>query len=252
VDASVLELEELIVDAWPAAETLDLDGWLLRRNGGPSRRANSVSALQAGRELALDERIARVEAFYREHQQPVLFQIGPCTRPKELDATLAARGYDKVDESAVMIAAPEELTAKAASAFEVRVERTASRVFAELALEQSRFAQTPDVLRGVFQQLGSRVRYLVAYQAGAPCASCYVIASEDRLGVYGMLTRESSRRLGAGRALLHAVAERARAEQLRELYLLVETGNAAARALYAQAGFRDLYTYAYRRCVSGP
>lgn len=54
------------------------------------------------------------------------------------------------------------------------------------------------------------------------------------------------RRRGAARALLHALAESARAEQMRELYLMVELENAPARALYAASGFRELYRYHYR------
>jgi hypothetical protein len=53
------ELEEAVVDAWPAAETADLDGWLLRASGGPSHRGNSVATLEAGSQLELDARIER-------------------------------------------------------------------------------------------------------------------------------------------------------------------------------------------------
>ena len=63
------ELERLVVDAWPAAETEELDGWLLRASGGPTHRGNSVATLAAGSALSLDQRIARAEQWYRERER---------------------------------------------------------------------------------------------------------------------------------------------------------------------------------------
>jgi ribosomal protein S18 acetylase RimI-like enzyme len=241
--------EELIVDAWPAAETLDLDGWLLRHSGGPSHRGNSVATLEAGRELELEERIARAEGFYRAHARPALFQIGPCVQPKELDATLAARGYAISGEALTMVAAPNELACASVAAFDVQIARKRSPDWSQIALHESRFADATETLLGALQRLGSRVRYVTAYEAGLPLATCYVIASEDRLGIYGMLTLSEARRRGLARALLCAIGASAQREQLRELYLLVETANAPALQLYGQCGFRELYKYHYREKV---
>jgi N-acetylglutamate synthase len=241
------ELEELIVDAWPAAEALDLDGWLLRKSGGPSRRANSVATLAyASGALSLEERIERVEAFYRERGQPALFQIGPCVQPKELDSVLQGRGYAQDGISAVALAAPSRVALEPAGSFELRVEQGPSAAWSAIALQQSRFAQSSAVLRALLAQLGSRVRYVTALDHERAVGSCYLIASEERLGIYGMLTLPEARRSGVARALLHAIGRYAEAERAAELYLQVELDNRAARALYAQCGFRDAYTYHYR------
>jgi N-acetylglutamate synthase len=246
VNKPFFAFEELIVDAWPAAETLDLDGWLLRHSGGPSHRGNSVATLEAGRELELEQRIARAEAFYRERASSALFQIGPCVQPKELDATLAARGYRINGEALSMVAVPSELACVTDRTFDVQIARKRSDDWSRIALHESRFADATETLLGALQRLGSRVRYVTAYEAGAPLATCYVIASEDRLGIYGMLTLAAARRRGLARALLGAIGESAQRDQLRELYLLVETANAPALLLYAQCGFRELYKYHYR------
>jgi len=240
------DLEELIVDAWPAAETLDYHGWLLRRSGGPSRRANSVASLSStGGAPPLEQRIERAEAFYRECGQRALFQIGPCVQPKELDALLHARGYRREGEVAVMRAAPGEIPAPQAE-FAVRIEKHEHDAWREIALHQSRFATQRETLRDLLRRLGSRVRYVTAYEGETPCASCYAIASEDRLGIYGMLTLPAARRRGAARAMLGALDRYAVREEVRDLYLLVEVDNHAARALYKQSGFAELYNYHYR------
>jgi ribosomal protein S18 acetylase RimI-like enzyme len=244
------ELEEAVVDAWPAAETADLDGWLLRATGGPSRRANSVAPLEAGRELTLAQRIDQVEAWYQSRNLPPMFQVGPCAAPAELDETLASRGYEMAGAALAAVADPDELLATRSKqrTFEVSVSPTRSDAWSALGLREGRFAADADALLGVLRRLGTRCRYVLARDArGEPAASCLAITSEDRLGIYHMYTAPHARRSGAARSMLQALAKHARAEQMRELYLLVDADNVAARALYAQCGFRELYQYHYRR-----
>jgi GNAT superfamily N-acetyltransferase len=241
------ELEEAVVDAWPATETADLDGWLLRASGGPSHRGNSVATLDAGSELSLEARIERTEAWYRERGQSPMFQVGPCVAPAELDHVLVERGYRKQGEAVAAVAPPSLVLASTASALRTSVEARPSEDWREIALGASRFAASREVLLGFLARLGSRCRFATAYDAqGTLAASCVGIASEDRLGIYIMFCLPQLRRRGASRALLHALAASALADQMRELYLLVSVDNAPARALYAQAGFQDLYGYHYR------
>src|SRR6188768_1895074 len=101
------ELERLVVDAWPAAETEDLDGWLLRASGGPTQRGNSVATLDAGSALSLEERIARAEQWYRARERTAIIQIGPTAMPDGLDAALEQRGYRRHGDSVAAVAAPQ-------------------------------------------------------------------------------------------------------------------------------------------------
>lgn len=240
------ELEEMVVDAWPAAETQELDGWLLRASGGPSRRGNSVAALESGTELELEERITRAEVWYQERKQRCVFQVGPSAAPKELDQALAARGYDKVSDTMFMSASPRALRSDQVSLCSVRIAAQESDGFREVT-QAGRFADAYPNLRGFITRLGSRVSFATAYDdAGEPVAACVGIASEDRLGIYNMLTLPRARRQGAAGSLLRALAKRAEADAVRELYLLVDADNIAARVLYASCGFQDVYGYHYR------
>jgi ribosomal protein S18 acetylase RimI-like enzyme len=255
------ELEEAVVDAWPAAETEELDGWLLRASGGPTHRGNSVATLEAGPALPLATRIEQAEAWYAARMKPPMFQVGPAAAPAELDHALAERGYRKEGEAVAAVAALPEavmLTALCGRALCTSVDPKPSAAWLELSTGASRFAatprsgaepraSTPEVFRGFLARLGSRCRFALARDAhGRPAASGLGISSEDRLGVYAMFTAPASRRQGAARAVLHALAQSALAERMRELYLLVELDNTPARELYAASGFRDLYQYHYR------
>ncbi len=68
-------IEALAAAAWPAALTRPLDGWSLRFNDGVTRRANSVLALTGGQTIPLDDKLDRVEQFYRSRRVPPCFPV---------------------------------------------------------------------------------------------------------------------------------------------------------------------------------
>jgi GNAT superfamily N-acetyltransferase len=267
MDPRLLELERMVVNAWPAAETADVDGWLLRASGGPTHRGNSVATLEASGAATLDERIERVERWYREREQPAMFQIGPCASPQGLDAALAARGY-AVEGAARFATAPAsrvlERTARESGGGPVQVQSSPSRAWIDINATASRFAHRLDSFLGFVARLGPRCRFVTVHapraaraaereppagsdDPGEAIASALGISGEGpHFGIYAMLTAPAFRRRGAARAVLHALARQARSEGFDELYLLFDTANVAARALYAESGFADVYDYHYR------
>jgi ribosomal protein S18 acetylase RimI-like enzyme len=247
------ELETIVVDSWPAAETAELGGWLLRASGGPTHRGNSVATLAASGPAPLSARIEQAERWYVERGQRPLFQLGPCALPVGLDAALAARGY-VVEGGALCAVAPASEVlessaprASAATELEASVTSSPSAEWLHVNATASRFAGAFEGFLGFVTRLGPRCRFVsVRTKTGEPAAVALGITSGERLGVYAMLTAPTQRRQGAGRAALHALARSALGHGQGELYLLVEGANVAARGLYAGCGFRDVYAYHYR------
>lgn len=247
------ELEEAVVESWPAAECQPLDGWLLRCSGGPTHRGNSVATLAAGSALSLTERLSRMEAWYQARGQRAQLQVGPCAAPAELDAVLEQRGYRRTGEALVMTASAARVAQPLRVPLRTQVQQEPGPAWRGIAAATSRFAASPEVLDGFLARLSGRAWCVTAWldSAGVPAperaaAMGLGIRHGRWLGVYAMHTRPDSRRRGAGRALLQALAEQALREHIQQLYLLVEPDNAPARALYAQCGFQDLYGYHYR------
>jgi N-acetylglutamate synthase len=250
---SELELERVVVDAWPAAETADLGGWLLRASGGPTHRGNSVATLAASGPTPLEARIDQAEQWYRERGSQPMFQLGPCAAPLGVDAALAARGY-VVEGGALCAVAPVSDVLESSAprshvggGLAASVASSPSAAWLHVNATSSRFAGAFQCFLGFVSRLGPRCRFVsVQTETGEPAAVALGITSGQRLGVYAMLTVPAQRRRGAGRAALHALGRSAADGGQSELYLLVEGANAAARGLYAGSGFRDVYAYHYR------
>lgn len=241
------QLEQRVVEAWPAAETEELDGWLLRSSGGPTHRGNSAATLTAGHALSLDERIQRTERWYAERGRKAMFQIGPCAQPAELDQRLERRGYQKCGGAIAAVAPSATVEQHSRCELQTRVELQPSAAWLAIAEGSSRHAGSRDTFRGFLQRLGPRCRYVTVWLAPEqPAAICLGITSPGRLGVNAMHTIRELRKRGAARAALHALAAHALQGGYGELYLLVESENTAARALYSRSGFQDVYAYHYR------
>ena len=219
---SVPEIESLFFGAWPAAEVLALGDWRLRFTSGVTRRANSVWPGGASG-LALDAAIERAEAFYRLRGVPPRFQLFPSEPCAALDPALAERGYELESPVSVQLAAASDVArAIGADGAAADVEDRITQAWWSIAAERSRFAAAPEQYRGLVERIGPRAGFALARLEGEPAASGLGVVEGDFAGVFSMLTLPERRRRGAARAVLGALA------------------------LYARAGFREIYGYHYR------
>ena len=99
---SILFIEELALNGWPALTTLCYDGWLLRLANGYTRRANSVSPLYDS-SLDLNAKIRYCEAIYAQYGQSAIFKLTEATNPPDLDQVLNDQGYTVASPSTVMV-----------------------------------------------------------------------------------------------------------------------------------------------------
>jgi N-acetylglutamate synthase len=242
----VSALEEKAFAAWPAEEVQEMDGWWLRSTRGVSRRANSVWPSKAGGALALNVRIDAVEAFYRDRNQPAIFQLSPVAAPEGLDQALAGRGYRVDAPTSVQVAQTAAAEQAPPPGVRAVVEPRPSSTWFELSALRWRFAPHAEIHRALLERIGDRAVYALAERESMPGAVGVGVIDGRWMGVFAMFTLPEQRRRGLAAAVLSALAGRARSLGVQHLYLQVEVANSGARALYARAGFRDAYPYHYR------
>jgi N-acetylglutamate synthase len=240
----VQEIEALAARAWPPLTILDLDGWQLRSSGGLTRRANSVWPRGAGTRLDLDARLAQAEAFYLQGGLDPTVLVSPSAQPRDLDAALRARGYRATPEVEVRTrrlagladAAPAGTAADLVSVGEwlPRWADAAGAASRAVTMAERMLARTlPDAAFAVV-----RTRREVAVARG--------VLDAGWLGVDLLAATPGLRDADTGRALLAALGRWAEEGGGERAWTEVDTGDAAAVALLARAGFRRGYAHRYR------
>jgi N-acetylglutamate synthase len=245
-----LSIEEMSLSGWPALQTVVYDGWILRFAEGHSKRSNSVNPLYAST-IGLGEKIEACEAAYAASGLPTIFKILDVPSHAELDAALAERGYARIDETVVRTL---DLSIFAAigrgEALNGGCEVSVSESFDEAWIDAFCACSQCEPRRGTIGRILSNVvadTIVASAVSGGEIVGCgYGALDRGWVGLFDIVVREDARRKGTGEAIVASILAAARSGAKRA-YLQVVSGNAAAEGLYSKLGFRELYSYWYRR-----
>lgn len=249
---TILLLETIAANAWPAAEIEACHGWRLRHTGGVTRRANSVWANDDDGRAVVAVKLARAEEFYTERNLPAIFQICDAVQPADLDTLLDARGYVADAHTHVQTASLATLVdrlhaLRRHAAVEVEVSEEFDPLWFDLYCElEAVSGHAAAQRRAILRRIAAPSGYVVLRAGGDPAAVGLGVVEAGWLGIYCMGTRPAFRRQGAASAILRALAIWAQRYGAQDAYLQVMQRNAAAQALYAHAGFVTAYDYHYR------
>ena len=242
-------LDELMANAWPAAETVAADGWLFRFTSGVTRRANS--ALAIGGEGRVTELVDAGEEFYRGRSVVPKFQVSQASAPKSLVGVLATRGYQSVAPTLMAHARTESVLDRLSGdqAWDVGAASvpTADWFSAYWSVESSRrsFETGALIVRDVLLSPSLPAVYVSASRDGQICAVGQIVIEDGWAGVQCMATPPTVRRQGAATAVLAELALQARGAGANGMYLAVMMDNVGARRFYERASFVASHRYSY-------
>jgi len=243
-----LPIEEAALNAWPALQTNFYDGWLMRTANNYTKRANSVTPLyDAIATLPLDEKISHVEAFYRDEQLRPIFRLPSFLAMAELDATLAHRQYQKLDETSVQtldlshcgaIGSERAIILPGYSGMESWLDD-----FHRLSGSHRPDADTHQRL---LENIHGKTCYMVLMVEGEVVACGLAVESGGLVGIFDVVTAPEHRRKGYGLELMEALLDWACSTHAHHAYLQVMLNNQPALTLYEKLKFKELYQYWYR------
>jgi GNAT superfamily N-acetyltransferase len=228
-----------------------VDGWLVRFSPGKAQRARCINAVAPGR-LALSEKLAACQTLYRSAGLRLLLRITPFSQPPGLDDWLAQRGYQRFDDTCVMVCPTLPRQPAEPVAEGMRFESVDSEAYAHI------IGGFRDTTWSGRQAHAERLKHSpVPYQgmllrsADGAVLACGQFAIESELvGLYDVFTDPALRGRGLSRRLCTLLLVRAREQGARTAYLQVDADNHAARAVYRRLGFADAYAYHYRALPS--
>jgi GNAT superfamily N-acetyltransferase len=240
-------IEDAGLNASAAPQQRWVDGWLVRYSPGKAQRARCINALSSGL-LPLAEKLALCQDVFDQAGLRLLLRITPYSQPEGLDLWLAQRGYQRFDESRVMVCPTLQFDTPTACPAGLRLDDVSTEAYAHIV----------GGLRGT--EIGAReahaqrlqlspvpYRGSVLYAADGSVQACAQVAIEaDLVGLYDVFTAPQVRGQGLSRWLCGRLLHRAQEHGARRAYLQVDAKNHAARAVYQRLGFADAYSYHYR------
>lgn len=244
--AIVRRLEAAGFRAWPAA-SIQFDGsWQIRLTAGhPSKRLNSVNPLDPSDRRDIARRVEMAARRFEAYDRPLVFRQSPLA-PPELDAYLAAEGWERFEETIVMMAPIAELDIdRGMDHLPMRdIGRYVDASIKVHGRDPALKAGLTEVLSSIRPQSGL---FVIEDKETGPVSTALCVHDNDLAGIYELATRADVRRMGYGRDVVCAAMRWARHRGADKGWLQVESANTAAVALYTELGFREVYRYAFRQ-----
>lgn len=235
------------MNSWQPALVEAFGGWRYRWAQGVTRRANSVLALEAGRDTS--ELIDFAESFYRARGAPTQLQVSTASAPRDLEAQLRLRGYRPSAQTSVRRALTSEVLERTAPTLnvEITVEPTEEWFDAYWSIESVRGRSDSDkVVYRDHLLAPSLPRAFAAARRGTEVVGVgQIVIERGWAGVQCMATSSAHRRQGVGDAVLHQLADEAFRWRAEKMYLAVMCENGGATGLYDRAGFHAVHEYSY-------
>jgi ribosomal protein S18 acetylase RimI-like enzyme len=236
----LVHIERAAVRAWPALETINIDGWLWRYTGGGSQRANSVSTLIfCGRDT--DAAITDSELRYRSRSAPTLFQICEINQPVDVDSRLAQRGY-RVGETCTTLAKTVDSAAMLGNV-EVSEYPTSTWLTVYLAgISADRRQIAPRILERVPRPRA----FVLLRDGGQPTSTALGVACDGVIIAECISTLPDRRRAGHGKQVMQALEAWGVTQDATFIALQAVATNVLALGLYARLGYQRVSCYHYR------
>lgn len=236
--ADELALQDVAAQGWPAADTEQLDGWVLRADPGGTSRANSVLPARQ-LQIPFDEALARVRAFYAARDLAALFQA-PTESRRLLGAELAERGWQAEGLTNVLVT---EVRTPPPGQIEVDLAEQPDDDW--LAMSTSA-TDEPRARRALLTRHPGAV-FASARFGGTLAAIGRASVDRGWLGITTVEVAAAHRRQGLGGEITAALHRWGRAGGADRAYVQVLATNAGAHALYERAGYRQHHDYHYLR-----
>ncbi|MFN6562795.1 MAG: GNAT family N-acetyltransferase [Nostoc sp. ChiSLP01] len=235
-------IEDISLKSWPAFETINHHGWVMRFADGYTKRANSVTVLdEIG--LHIEEKITYCESQYRARKQNPIFRLLSFTKPEVLDEKLAARGYEIIEPSLVMGMRLSERSLNILPP--INQENLDNLLVAYHNLKAS--GEKPSAIhRMILAAIQSEVIFASCKQNDEIVACGIGVLESGYLGIFDLVTSPTQRRRGYATAIIQVLLQWGINKGAYFSYIQVVQANIPARNLYEKLGYEPIYEYWYR------
>jgi ribosomal protein S18 acetylase RimI-like enzyme len=236
--------EEISNNAWPALQTVQYDGWILRFANGVTRRSNSVSLLYPST-LDPEEKIGFCEQRYRERNINPCFKITEIADPAGMDDRLAARGY--LHDSVISFQALDISRWPSEPLHEVHIETELNPHWIGDFIRMNGFdpKRKPTYI-AIMEQLRAPKCLISLTRDHRTIGVGLGVADGSHIGLFDIVVDPAYRQTGVGYLVVENILRWGRKKGAATAYLQVLADNTPAIRLYEKMGFTEIYRYWYR------
>jgi N-acetylglutamate synthase len=237
----IRQVEERLINVWPAPSTMLMDGWIVRFANGYSGRANSASAVLPEARMS-EALITQIEQIYRAAALSPTVRITPLAHATT-EPMLLARGYRIKDEASMMVADFDCFQHHRIDP-RVTIKTTPDQDWVEgISVRQEPSKRSPDHLRAIVGQLRVTGGFATLESEGEKLGFGMAAIDRDWAELGSIMLDRHHRGKGLGRALVTSMLAWAAQKDAERAFLQVVVTNSVAVRLYESLGFKELCRY---------
>ena len=253
----VRRFEEISNNAWPALQTFQYDGWVLRFANGVTKRANSVGMLYPST-LDPDKKITFCEHLYKDQGITPCFKITAAGDPEDIDQRLENRGYLvhshisfqtlplSTSGNSLLVAKNGQDT-DAAGLRKTMVDTILNSWWIDEFIRMNGFdPQRRSTYINIMERTLTPKCLISVLQEERTIGVGLGVAEGKYIGLFDIVVDPECRNQGIGKRIVETILRWGRDMGAEIAYLQVLTDNIPAINLYRNLGFSGIYQYHYR------
>lgn len=244
------EIEEILINAFPAVEREIYDGWILNFSGGYTYRANCIYPFYHSN-YDLEEKVVYCENQYRELLLPAIYKMTAAV-PKALDDLLEARGYENVKYVDVLYCSLEDWKVPQLKRSDNDYEMiTMSQMDDEWLESVNQLIDIPypsmeKTQKKIFQRIRLPMVCVKIRHHGKVIGTGLGVLERHYIGLYAIHVHPDYRRRGLAMKICSQIISKGKKMGAMQAHLQVRQGNTGAFLMYERLGMKKLYTQWFR------
>jgi GNAT superfamily N-acetyltransferase len=244
------EIEEILINAFPAIEREIYDGWILNFSGGYTYRANCIYPFYHS-SYDLEEKVIYCENQYRELLLPAVYKMTEAV-PDELDGLLEARGYENVKYVDVLYRSLDDWKKPETGNFDSKYALImTSQMDAEWLEAVNHLVGIPypsmeKIQTKIFQRIRLPFVCVKVKHNNKIVGTGLGVVERHYVGLYAIHVHKDYRRQGLAMSICSHIIERGRQMGADKAHLQVRQGNRGAFLMYEKLGMKKIYTQWFR------
>lgn len=238
-----IEIELMLMRAWPSIVEETYDGWILRSSEGYTKRANCVNPIVKSK-IPLADKHEYCKKFYNEKKLPLIYKIIDSNEVLEVDRFLEEKGLKKQNEVSVE---EIDISKKKMMTNDIYIKWTWDERWINFFSKETKLHSGEEkILKRILQKNKINTFYASKIISNEIVASALGVVEKNNLSIFSVYVKESHRGIGIGEEIVEGVLHEGSKIGVTRGYLQVLKSNENALKLYKKMGFVQKYRCWYR------